>query len=102
MQQMLISQSRSPDRRQTNRIPGVVSRSSIRVNDRCFSWRQFGHFAKECSEKDTSSDNIYNLENQITKHKGFSHPYEEVHADEVTAAVYHNGEQTRWKSTLNS
>ena len=43
----------NPDGKQGE--PRVASRSPSRDKDKCFSSIWFGHFAKECPEKDTSS-----------------------------------------------
>ena len=43
--------------------------SCNRDNDRCFSCRQFGHFGKDCPEKDTSLDIVSGREDHIPKYK---------------------------------
>ena len=40
-----------------------------RDKDRFFSCRQFGHFVKECPEKDTSAVNIQCREERLNKHR---------------------------------
>ena len=69
--QRFRSQSRLPDR-----TPKISLRFPSRDKNKCFSCRQFGHFSKECPEKDTFLSKWHHREKYIPKQKGCSHDYE--------------------------
>ena len=79
------------------RRPRVSLRSPSRDDYKCYSCRQFCHFARECSDKDTSADQVQHIEERASKHKGCFHLYEEGLEEEhdseegVIAVMCHSG-----------